>query len=695
MEKSKDQKQSRILFACAATLVVASLLLLIVVLARGGDLANATDDVLPLLLGAGAALAIGGWWLERRGSRGLEERRREERERLEAELERSRSEAQRGQSELERSRSDLEQSHAELARSRDERERAREELDRAREESRRTQRERDEAVGSQRSLIERVDRARRSEREWTRELRQQLDRLHRERGALGHRPEDVRQLVLRTSRTLLEAQKALMLSRSDHDGDGLLDLVRHEGFENDPAESALAQRFAGEVLDRETIIREDRPSQDADGGSPADREIENLAAFPIYIRDNFSGVVVCTNRDGGFEEIEDEVLLALGDHAGAVLDNARLHDELRSGYLSTVRMLADAIEVKDPFLRIHSDEVSAYVAAVADRLALDPRRREELIFASLLHDIGKIGISERILLKPGPLTQEERSVVELHPRIGCRLIEQVPALASMAEAILHHHERFDGEGYPSRIAGEQIPLEARIICVADCFSAMTSARPYREAMSAEEACSELERCAGTQFDPTVVRAFTEEVRRRPPEAGEAPLRPDPEIDSLRSDGERVLGMGAMSVTDSLTLLYSHRRFHDAVGAAADRSTLQKRPFAVVLIELTRLSQVNEHQGYAAGDAVIMAAARIIERAANRADGEAFRHGGPRLGLLLPGAEVEAAQMLAAELTAELAAHEIDVQIGTASWSEGESGETVLSRARVDLEAADVARTSPA
>ena len=689
----KDGQRSRALFAGAAVLVGAALLLFIVVLARGGDLANATDDILPLLLSIGAALAIGGWWLERRSSKELREGRQEERDRLDAELERVRSERQRAASELDESRSRLERNSSELERIRSELERSRaesdegrQEIERLREESRVQLQERDETLSRQRELVERVGRARRSEREWTRELREQIDRLQRERGLLGHRPEDVRELVLRTARTLLEAEKALMLSRSDGNGDGRLDLIRHEGFEHDPTDSAIAQRFAEEVLDRETILREDQPDEPSNGASPADREIKNLAAFPIYIRADFSGVVVCSNREGGFEEIEDDVLLALGDHAGAVLDNARLHDELRNGYLATVRMLADAIEAKDPFLRLHSDEVSSYVAAVAERLALDPRRREELVFASLLHDVGKIGISERILLKPGPLTQEERSVVELHPRIGCRLVEQVPALASMAEAILHHHERFDGDGYPSGIAGEQIPLEGRIICVADCFSAMTSERPYRSAMSAEEACAELERCAGTQFDPRVVRAFTEEVRRRPPEFDGDAVRPDPEIESLRGEGERVLGLGSLAVTDSLTLLYSHRRFHDAVAAAAERAVLQRRPFAVVLIELTALSRVNEAQGYAAGDALIIATARIVERAASRAEGEAFRHGGPRLGMLLPGVELEAARMLAAELTAELAAHEIDTRIGTACWAEGTSGEDILARARLELEA---------
>jgi len=141
-------------------------------------------------------------------------------------------------------------------------------------------------------------------------------------------------------------------------------------------------------------------------------------------------------REDGFETLDDDVLLAVGDHAGAVLQNSRLHGDLRNAYLSTIRVLANAIELKDPELRGHSDAVSEYVLAVADRLEFEPKRRE-LIFASLLHDVGKLGISERILLKPGGLTDDERRVIQLHPRIGYQLVRQVPALPGIAPAVLH------------------------------------------------------------------------------------------------------------------------------------------------------------------------------------------------------------------------------------------------------------------
>ena len=189
-----------------------------------------------------------------------------------------------------------------------------------------------------------------------------------------------------------------------------------------------------------------------------------------------------------------------------------LEEELRESYLETVRVLTEMISARDPDLEKHSSAVAVAVAGVAEKLELDPRRRVELIFASLLHDVGKIGVSEEILLKPAELTSEEFGEVKRHPSFGAQLIEQMPALESIAPAIRHHHERFDGAGYPEELEGTEIPLEARILAVADSFAAMIEERPYSPAMTEEDACRELERCAGTQFDPDVVEAFVSEVR---------------------------------------------------------------------------------------------------------------------------------------------------------------------------------------
>ncbi|MDQ3867546.1 MAG: HD domain-containing protein, partial [Actinomycetota bacterium] len=543
-----------------------------------------------------------------------------------------------------------------------------------------------EEVVRERRARARTEQSRREEKEWALHLRREIMRLQKEGGTLGD-VRDVRLLVLRIAITLVGAEKGLLLSRDDSDHDDRLDLVCHEGFRNDPSDSAVAQRFAHEVIEKDRTIREDdEPDIAHERRTAADEEIQNLLAIPIYIADEFSGVVVLANKPGGFHEYEDEVLLALGDHAGAILHNTQLQEELRSSYVATVRVLADAIEAKDRFLRSHADDVAAYVAAVADALSLEPRKRAELVYSSLLHDVGKIGISERILMKPSELTPEEWSIAQLHPRIGYRLVEQVPALRAIQLAILHHHERWDGDGYPAGLGGDDIPLEARIIAVADAFSAMTSDRPYRRRMTVEEACAELERCAGTQFDPVVVRLFVDEVRRRPPSAEGDSLHEalaDPDIDGGSGDHEPILGATSFALTDNLTLLYSRRYLHEAAAAEAHRAIRQDRPFMVVLVELADIARVNADEGYAAGDEAIQRVARTVQRVAARSGGRACRYSGRRIALIAPGDE-RAGEQCANEIAAAL----LDgprVHAACAVWRPGESGDDVISRARAELE----------
>ena len=651
-----------ILLLFLGLLLLAALIYALALYLSGVHLANAPGDVLPWAFAVIGLLALIGWWWERSKNATVAQDLENERQRFE-------ERHQKREGDLAKLREDLESLREREEKNRRDREQLESSLEKRGEELRR-----------ERYLRSRVEEARRTEKNWNQELQAEIMRTYREGGALAGTG-DVPSIVLRLARTLLEAKKGLLFSR--HDGGEGLELSASEGFEHDPSDSAIARRFGEEVLERDSTIREDEPEKPKGGqSSPSDEEIENLVAIPVYIQDEFDSVVVCANRSGGFEDYEDEVLLSLGDHVGAVLENGRLQGELRSAYLSSVGLLAQAMAVKDPFLRGHSEDVANCVAAVADRLGFEPRHREELIFASLLHDVGKIGISERILLKPTGLTSEEFDVIKLHPHIGCRLVEQVPALRPIALSILHHHERFDGGGYPSGLRGEEIPLGARIICVADSFSAMTSERPYQRRMSVEKACPELMRNAGTQFDPEIVRIFVEEVRRNPPSARPA-IPDDPKVEYGLKDREPLLGYGPTAVLDNLTLLYTHRYCHEVAAAEAQRAALKDGQLAVILVELTKISELNRRKGYAAGDEAIKVVARAVQRAATPIDATVCRHGGSRLALIAPGADELLAAKIAADIVEDLAGTS-DVGVGFAAWLPGETGDDLIDRAYARL-----------
>ncbi|MBI2842283.1 MAG: diguanylate cyclase [Armatimonadetes bacterium] len=209
------------------------------------------------------------------------------------------------------------------------------------------------------------------------------------------------------------------------------------------------------------------------------------------------------NKAVVYEEAFKKIYCATSDHLKALLYDKNT---------GAIEALSAAVDAKDHYTRGHSDAVTRYSMALARRLGISGDEMANLRAAALLHDIGKIGTPDSILQKPGPLQMDEWQVIEDHPKIGSDILEKVQQMNSIVPGVRHHHERFDGLGYPSGLSGQNIPLIARIIALADAYDAMVSRRNYRDALSHEEAMDEIRRCAGTQFDPELVVLFLQSMQ---------------------------------------------------------------------------------------------------------------------------------------------------------------------------------------
>jgi putative nucleotidyltransferase with HDIG domain len=264
------------------------------------------------------------------------------------------------------------------------------------------------------------------------------------------------------------------------------------------------------------VVREARPIVLVDGvGSDQNlmhqKKVRNAVSLPILLDRRVVGVLNLSYdhdlENRRFSPTELSFLTTLANNAAAAINNAQLFEELRTNYFRTIEALATAIEAKDPYTHGHSTRVADYAIATARQLNMTDEEIETMQTAAYLHDVGKIGIPEPILTKPGKLTKEEFEIIKTHPEISARILAPVNFHGEVISIVRHHHERVDGLGYPDRIEGGLIPVQARILSVADAFDAMTSVRPYRPAITSDDAKAELLRCAGTQFDQKIVEAF--------------------------------------------------------------------------------------------------------------------------------------------------------------------------------------------
>ena len=242
----------------------------------------------------------------------------------------------------------------------------------------------------------------------------------------------------------------------------------------------------------------------------SDYETCTMICLPVKLKDKTIGVIEAINkRQGLFNNKDKELLTALSNQVAVAIENARLYKELRETFVSTVYALADTIEKRDPYTGGHTKRVMEYSLAVGQAMKLSPNEMLDLRLSAILHDIGKIGVRDDILLKKDQLTLEEFSAMAMHTTYGVQILNHVRQLKEILPGVKWHHEKFDGSGYPDGLKGDAIPLIARIIAVADTFDAITTDRPYRKGLNPRSAIEELKANAGKQFDPLVVDAFVE------------------------------------------------------------------------------------------------------------------------------------------------------------------------------------------
>lgn len=237
-----------------------------------------------------------------------------------------------------------------------------------------------------------------------------------------------------------------------------------------------------------------------------------LTILPIKTDKDFIGMIfLFDNKEINYSVETVDFISNLSDIIAVAISNAQMVDYIEEAHFDAINSISEAIEARDVYTRTHGDRLINYGMETAKEIGLGENYVKNIRYAAALHDVGKIGIKDSILNKPGKLTDEEYAEMKKHPEIGYNMLKKIKFLTPIANEILHHQERFDGKGYPDKLKGEEIPIVSRIIAVIDAFDAMTTDRPYRKALPLQTALSELKKYSGTQFDPKVVNAFLKVV----------------------------------------------------------------------------------------------------------------------------------------------------------------------------------------
>jgi len=319
-------------------------------------------------------------------------------------------------------------------------------------------------------------------------------------------PQEVADLIICEANKLIKADKvSLMLINKDT---GLLEVTAEFGEE---AKTKMTLKVGEGIAGHIAHTGKAEILNDVSADSRflvGKRKVSSMMCAPLRIKDNIIGVINVSSEEPANYNAEDlKLLSALALQAAAAIENARLYDDLKESFLTAVYTLAETIEKRDPYTGGHTKRVMEYSLAIGQTFGLTDQEMERLRLAAVLHDVGKIGVRDNILLKNGKLDEQEFQEMKRHTIYGEEVLKHIKYFKDIIPGVKHHHERYDGKGYPEGLMGGQIDIIARIIAVGDTFDAMTSDRPYRKALAKTIAYAEIEKNAGSQFDPEVVKAF--------------------------------------------------------------------------------------------------------------------------------------------------------------------------------------------
>lgn len=325
--------------------------------------------------------------------------------------------------------------------------------------------------------------------------------------------QEIYQKILNLAARLVNSDKGTLLIFDEETNE--MKLVAKIGidlpqeFANHREGHLLREGFAGRILQEGKAIFVEDKEKETRFLNPEEKKYypHRFGTLPLKAKRGIIGVMNISLENEPFPGQKLSLLNILANQAAITLENVELYQNLQIFYFETVQTLSRAIDAKDAYTWGHADRSRKYARSIAQEMNLPEIMGRNIEYAALLHDVGKIGIEESILGKPGALTSEEKESVRKHPSIGRKLLAPISLLAPVVPMILYHHEWFNGQGYLEGLKGEEIPIGARIVALIDAWDAMTSDRPYRKAMPKERAMEEIKKSAGTQFDPQVVDAF--------------------------------------------------------------------------------------------------------------------------------------------------------------------------------------------